>query len=215
MQKGLPVVSAACAAALSLAAAGAQAAAPAREQIRRRAGGLQHHPPLAVVRDPAHDGGDQAGGLDAQACEEHEPRGRLQTRSWSARSRSRSSRSTASRPSSGRLLDSPIPTEVDLKIVSGKYTTATLAADAQGFAESLSGAKVGGITRLTSARAAASSSRERSQTAAVVTTGLEFYFFAHKNRLYILSFELGDSFLHQARIAAVLRSIADDFSFSV
>jgi len=112
-------------------------------------------------------------------------------------------------------LDSPIPTEVDLKIVSGKYTTATLATDAKGFAESLSGVKVGG-DHASDPRAGRSEFFEGTvANGGGVTTGLEFYFFAHKNRLYILSFEARGQLLRQARIAAVLRSIAADFSFSV
>jgi hypothetical protein len=110
--------------------------------------------------------------------------------------------------------NSLIPTEVDIEVLSGKYVAADLPSYSYAFAHSLSGVTIGAPTHLTLAAGACVSFEGTVANGGGVTTGLQFYLFAHKDRLYILSFELGDSFLRQAKVAAALRSIADDFSFS-
>lgn len=113
-------------------------------------------------------------------------------------------------------LDSLIPTEVNVEVIkSGDYTSAALPTYAADFASQLSGIKLGATLSRLTLRAGKSVSFDGTVSEVKGTpTGLSFYLFAHDKHLYILSFSLGDSFLRQARIAAVLRSIADSFSFS-
>jgi hypothetical protein len=112
-------------------------------------------------------------------------------------------------------LKSLIPTEVDIQILPStatvKYTTANLESYAVSFARSLQGVKAGGFTQLK--LPAGTSAFFEGTVAGSPKAGLEFYFFAHKGKLYILSFELGDAYLRQARIASTLRAIASAFSF--
>jgi hypothetical protein len=108
-------------------------------------------------------------------------------------------------------LDSLVPTEANVEIFSGTYTTSTLAADALTFAHSLEGMTTTTPTRLK--LAAGTSEFFQGKVAGTPSTGLEFYFFAHAKRLYILSFALGDAYLREAKIQTTLRAFAGAFTF--
>lgn len=114
-------------------------------------------------------------------------------------------------------LDSLVPTEVSIQVVTGTHSTAAqLPTIGATYAQSLkgAGAKISGPTVLKLPAGRSEFIEGTVANGGGVSTGLELYLLVHDSRVYALSFEIGAAFLRTANVETAFRAIADAFSFS-
>lgn len=113
-------------------------------------------------------------------------------------------------------LESVVPTEVSVQVVSGyHFTTADLSVAGAEYASGLSGSgtSVAAPKRLTLAAGPAEFVQADIANGGGVHTGAALYIFVHGGRLYVVSFEIDATLLHQSSYSTVLREIANTFTF--
>jgi hypothetical protein len=113
-------------------------------------------------------------------------------------------------------LESVVPTEVSVQVVSGLHlTTADLTAAGTEYAHELSGGGtvVSSPTRLTLAAGPAEFVQADVNNGGGVHTGAALYLFIHGGRLYVVSFEIDATLLSKSSYRTVLREIANTFTF--
>jgi hypothetical protein len=113
-------------------------------------------------------------------------------------------------------LESVVPTEVSVQVVSGLHLTAAdLTAAGTEYANALSGSGtvVSSPTRLTLAAGAAEFVEANVNNGGGVHTGAALYLFVHGGRLYVVSFEIDATLLAESSYRTVLREIANTFTY--